>query len=426
MNQFLPLHNHSHFSIRDAINTIPEIVKTVKDFNYPGFALTEHGTLASAPQAFMAAKAANLKFVPGLEAYVAPRHRYHKDPHLDRGYYHLCLYALDNEAYKALCYLVTESNKPECFYYKPRIDHELLAEFGSKYNIACSSGCLASELARSILKWDKFEYDGEDKAVSVSDNFADVIDFHKKVFKDRYYLEIHNHGIPAEDRVAEIIMHYAKEFQLKIIFATDAHYISPEDQFLHDVMLAIKENKHLDQVGFDGKNHCFLDYNTLKELAYSEEYLVNTMEIFERSKVNFAFDELHMPSAEKKENLSQAQILYQYCEEALKKKFNNQEIPKDYTSRLEREFGIISNMGFSGYFLIVRDYISWAEKNDIYVGPGRGSAGASLIAYLLGITKLDPVQYPILLFDRFLNESRAPKLDLQFNKISKNNDKWID
>lgn len=413
---FFPLHNHSHYSLRDAINTIPQIIDIVKKYGYSGFTLTEHGTLASVIQAYTLSKEAGLKYFPAIEAYVAPRHRFDKEPHIDRGYYHLCLYAMDLEAYRALCYLVTESNKKECFYYKPRIDRELLREFGSKFNIICSSGCLASELARSILKYERFNYDGEDKSELVNENYKEVIDWYTSIFGDRYYLEVHNHGIPAEAKVAEIIIDYSKQKKIKAIFCTDAHYISKEDQFIHQIMLAIKENKSVDKVGFDGHSHCFLSYDELKKICYDETFLNNTLEIADRCNVELPIGQIHMPKIVDTSGLSDSEKMYSIAFEKLSNMFNHN-IPREYLNRFDQEFTLISKMNFSGYFLVVQDFVNWAKKNEIPVGPGRGSVAGSLIAFLLGITKVNPMLHKNLVFERFLNDSRAAKIELKFTKV---------
>lgn len=417
MNNFFPLHIHSHYSLRDSINTIPQIIDAVKKFGYPGFTLTEHGNMSSVVKAYVKAKEAGLKFIPGCEFYIAPRHRSDHEPK-DRAYYHLCLYAMDLPAYKALSFLISESNKPENHYYKPRIDHELLAEYGRKFNIICTSGCLASELTRSVLKYDRFDYDGREKDELVPTDYKEVVDFYRGVFGDRYYIELHNHGIPAELRYAELILDYAKKTKIKTIFATDAHYISPEDQYIHNVMLAIKQNQPVEECGYPGNNHCFLPIEELKKLSYDQKSLDNTVEIGERCNVTLALDKLYMPKLHK--TLSEEHdIIYNACVTRLCNLFqcDFHEIPEDYKKRFDLEFDMITDMGFSGYFLIVKDFIQWAMKNDIAVGPGRGSVGGSLVAYLLGITKIDPMKYPLLLFERFLNESRAPKLDLKFEAI---------
>lgn len=418
MCNFSALHTHSIWSIRDSINSIEDIIDKAKEFGYHSFAITDHGNLGAVVRAELASQEAGIPFIKGVEAYVAPRHRTSKETGVDRGYYHLNLYAGDLEAYKALCYLITESNKPENFYYKPRIDRELLAEYGSKYNIICSSGCLASELSRSILKYKRFEYEGEDKAELVNENFKEVIDWYKGIFKDRYYLEIHNHGIPAEGAVAETIIDYGKKIGLKTIFALDSHYMNPEDKFYHNIMLSIRDKKTVDNCsGYDGTNHCFLPYETLKTLSYNEEYLFNTVELAERCSVKLPLGKMAMPKLYPNSTISESEILYNLAYGKLQGKFNKN-IPLDYQQRFDYEFRTIADAGFSGYFLVVKDFIDWANTNSIRTGISRGSIGASLVAYLLGIIKMDPLKYENLLFERFLSRSRVAVPDLKFKAVS--------
>ena len=412
MANFAHTHTHSHYSLRDAVTKVPELVARVKELGMDAIALTEHGTLASAFELDKEAKRHEIKPIFGVEAYMAPRTRFDKDKDLDGGYYHVILLAMNQEGWRNILQLVTESNYKESTYFKPRIDKELLRQHNE--GIICTSACLAGEVQRAILKEVQFSYDGEDKAANVG-NVAEVLEWYKDVFGDRFYLELMNHGIPAEQAVIYYVINNYSKLGVKVIATNDAHYLKSEDKILHDIMFAIRDKKSIydeDKYSYHGDGfYIKSEAEMLESFDFFPEAVYNTMEIVERCNVDITSSGYKLPHIV--DIRQEDDILREKAYEGLTEKMGN--IPDNYKERLEEELKTFRQMGFSSYFLMVSDYIRWTKSQGILVGPARGSAAGSLVAWAIDITTVDPIKYD-LLFARFLNKGRAAVPDIEFDE----------
>lgn len=440
---FVNLHTHSMFSIRDAVSKIDELINRAIELKYESLALTDHGTMAGIIEFYKIAKSKNFKPIIGCELYVAPNSRFIKDN--KNRYHHLTVIAMNNTGYRNLCTLVSESYKSEHFYYKPRIDKELLRIHNE--GLIVLSGCLAGHLASSILVDQQINFtdeDGNELAETIiecadcqaglecqkhsRENPRDVALWYKSVFKDRYYIEIQNHGIPEEDKVRDIALQIARDLEIKVVATGDTHFVKKEDVVSHNVMLAIRNGNTIYDEGFSGYpgSGYYLPDTEYLNSKFNQEYVSNTLEISERCNVNLEFGNYKLPLFTG-HPMKEDEEFVKWVVEGLKQRFNNSKIPKKYSDRIKEEISTIMKMGFSSYFLVVADYVNWAKKNGILVGPSRGSAGGSLVSYAMGITEVDPIKYD-LSFSRFLNKGRSsiPLIDFKefpFEEWKKNNGK---
>lgn len=406
MPRFVHLHTHSHYSLLDGLAKIDELVNRAKELQMESLALTDHGNLYGAIEFYKTAKKAGIKPILGVEAYVALNSRHDKRPKIDNKYFHLILLAENITGWRNLLKLVTKANL-EGFYYKPRIDHELLKEFHE--GLIALSACPAGEVGRAIIA-NKYE---EAKKIALE---------YENIFgKNNFFLEIGHHPNIAEAvKVNDGIKKIAKETGIPVVATQDIHYLNPEDADSHDILLAVQTGNTIDEPDrLTLKNDDF-SMRSLEEMwnlfKDNPEFLENTVKIAERCNVELPLGQILLPRFPLPENETANSYLEKLIKEKLPQRFEqvNEEIKK----RLDYELNTIEKTGFADYFLIVQDFINWAKERGIVVGPGRGSAAGSLISYILNITDIDPLKYN-LLFERFLNPERIqmPDIDIDFTDI---------
>ncbi|MFA6917571.1 MAG: DNA polymerase III subunit alpha [Candidatus Gracilibacteria bacterium] len=401
---FVNLHTHSHYSLLDGFGSPKDIVLRAKELGYPAIALTDHGVTHGLIEFYHAAKDNGIKPILGCELYMSPRTRFDKEAQIDNKPYHLTALAETNEGYHNLLALVTKAHL-EGFYYKPRIDYGLLKAHSK--GLIVLSGCLVGELPRMILS-------GNKEAVK------EVIEKNIEIFgKRNYFLEIQDHPLIENQQIVnDAIKGLAKEYDLNIVLTNDSHYPRPGDKDVHDIMICIQtqttvnDENRMRYVG-DFSIRDFKDMESIgKDFPGAIE---NTLKIAERCNVDFEFGKNLIPSFPTPNNEKSDVYLRQLCEEGLMARFGGEKIPKEYQERLEYELMTVHKMGFDTYFLIVSDFVRYAREQKIAVGPGRGSAAGSILAWSLQITDLDPIHYG-LFFERFLNPERVsmPDIDIDF------------
>ena len=403
MSKFVHLHTHSHYSLLDGLSKLPDLSATVKKQGMDALALTDHGVLYGAVEFYQAATKAGIKPIIGCEVYVARRGRKDKDPTADVNPYHLILLAQNRTGYKNLIKLVTAAHL-EGFYYKPRIDWELLQEHHE--GLICTSACLQGEVANALRDA------GEAQAKKVVDKFA-------KVFGDRYYLELQHHpNIPEQGELNAALKRIAEEKGLPLIGTNDAHYVRPDDSEAQDVLVCIQTGKQLDDT--DRLNMTGEDFSLktpqemVESFADTPEAVSNTVAIAERCDLELELGKIILPKFEVPEGETERNLLRKQVASGVEKRYGKAP-SKEVGDRIDYELGVIEKMGFESYFLIVGDLVREAKGRGIWVGPGRGSAAGSLVSYVLDITTLDPLEYD-LLFERFLNPDRIsmPDIDMDF------------
>ena len=401
---FVNLHGHSHYSLLDGLGSPKEIVLRAKELGYPAVALTDHGVTYGLIELYQAAKAEGIKPILGCEFYVANRTRFDKEAKVDVKPYHLTVLAETNEGYQNILKLVTQAHL-EGFYYKPRVDYGLLKAHSK--GLIVLSGCLAGHLARSIAS-------GNEEEVHK------VIKNHIEIFgKENYFLELQDHPLlEIQGIVNERLKQLAKQYDLPMVLTFDSHYPRPEDNDAHDILLCIQTGTN---VSDDNRMHYTGDFSLrdvkeLREVFFDvPEVFENTVKIAERCSVEFEFGVNLIPSFNTPQSESADVYLRQLCLEGLSFRFKGEEVPANYLKRLDYELNTVNTMGFDTYFLIVHDFVKYAKDNGILVGPGRGSAAGSILAWSLNITNLDPIAYG-LFFERFLNPERVsmPDIDIDF------------
>ena len=403
MSDFVHLHCHTEYSLLDGAIRIGDLVKTAVGFGCPAAAITDHGNLHGALIFYDAAKKAGIKPIIGCEVYVTSGSRHDRDPRSPR--YHLVLLAQNMEGYRNLLKLVTYGHT-EGFHYKPRVDKELLGKYGE--GLIALSACLKGEINQKLLK------EGRDPAVAMLKEYA-------ALFPDRLYLELQANGIPEQTTVNDFLIEMADDLRLPLVATNDCHYLRADDAEAHDILLCIQTAACVDDVKrmrFTTKD---LYYRSPDEMAAEfpdqPQAIANSCEIAERIDLSLKFGEYHFPVYKAPAGKSLDDVMSDMARQGLKDrlaKMPGVDVRK-YWDRLELELDVIKQMGFPGYFLIVQDFINWAKDHGIPVGPGRGSAAGSLVAYALRITNLDPLPYD-LLFERFLNIERVsmPDIDVDF------------
>ena len=411
MSKFVHLHIHSEFSLLDGANRIKDIPVRAKELGMDAIAITDHGAMFGVIDFYKACKANGVKPIIGCEVYVAPRSRKDKDPNLDSRYNHLILLAKDKQGYQNLSKMVSLSYT-EGYYYKPRIDKELLEKYHE--GLVCCSACLAGEVAQAIIKDDMEEA----KKVAL---------WFKNLFKDDYYLEIQNNGIREQSLVNQKLIQLSKELDIQLVATNDAHYTRKEDAYNHEVLLCIQTGKRMsdeDRMRFETDELYIKSPEEMIDFFENvPEAIENTVKIAEKCNVEFEFGHTILPNYDVPEGY---ETHYDYIEDLTKKglvkRYGSEEqtsyedLAEEIRSRTEYELGVIKKMGYVDYFLIVWDYINFAKTHDIPVGPGRGSGAGSIVAYAIGITDIDPLKYN-LLFERFLNPERVsmPDFDVDFS-----------
>jgi len=413
MPDFVHLHIHSEYSLLDGANRIKDIPAIAKELGMSAIALTDHGSMFGVIDFYKACKSNDIKPIIGCEVYVAPRSRKDKDPNLDNKYNHLILLAKDNEGYKNLSKLVS-IGYTEGFYYKPRIDKEVLEQYHE--GLICLSGCLAGEISQAILK------DDMEEAKKASLWFKDL-------FGEDYYYEIQHNGIKEQVLVNQKLIGLSKELDIPIVATNDAHYSRKEDAYNHEVLLCIQTGKKMsddDRMKFETEELYIKSPEEMEEyFSNVPESLLNTVKIAEKCNVEFEFGHTILPNYDVPEEF---ETHYDYLEKVTKDglitRYGDNYAEK-IGARAKFELDVIKNMGYVDYFLIVWDYIYYAKTHNIPVGPGRGSGAGSIVAYAMGITDIDPIKYN-LLFERFLNPERISMPDFDIDFCYEKRDKVID
>jgi len=407
MADFIHLHNHSHYSLLDGACRIEDLVGAAKSHNMPALALTDHGNMFGAVEFYQACQKEGLKPIIGVEAYVAPRSRKQKSATragVSDTSYHLVLLAKNERGYRNLMKLVSIGFL-EGFYYRPRMDREVLQTYHE--GLIALSACLKGEVAYKILN-ESYEA-AKDTALA-----------YREIFGDDYYLEVHNHGIPEEDRAREGIFSLSKELDIPVVATNDTHYLKREHYHPHDVLLCLQTGKDLDapqRLRYTTDEIYFKSPAEMgRTFAQSPETLSMTAEIAAKCNLSLDLDKFYLPNFEipaEQAGQSLDDYLAKLATEGIRRRYaaGTAEIEQ----RLQNELAVIKQTGYAGYFLIVQDFIAFAQSKGIPVGPGRGSAAGSLVSYCIGITNIDPLKYD-LIFERFLNPERVtmPDIDIDF------------
>ena len=404
--EFVHLHNHTDHSLLDGAQKIPSLLETVADLGMDAVGVTEHGNMFSAVNFYKKAKNNGIKPIIGCEAYVAQGDRFDKTPKRDGGWgnNHLVLLAQNYTGYQNLMKLST-AGYLEGFYYRPRVDKELLKQYSD--GIICLSACLKGEIQELAVKGDVAG------AKRVALEFAEI-------FPDRFYLELHNHGIPEEDASRAVVKNLAKELDLPLVASNDCHYALRDHWEAHDILFCVGTGKHRDDPNrqrYATSEFYFKTQDQMWELFKDyPDALENTRRIADACELELPLDEYLLPTFPIPESAGSASpddYLAACCQEGLKAIYPS--VTPELRERLAYELDVIRKMGFAGYFLIVMDFVKFAKDNHIPVGPGRGSVAGSLVAYCLGITAIDPIKHN-LLFERFLNPERIsmPDIDIDF------------
>ncbi|MFH1077542.1 MAG: DNA polymerase III subunit alpha [Pseudomonadota bacterium] len=408
---FVHLHVHTEYSLLDGAIRLEKLIQKTQSYGMSAVAMTDHGTMFGAISFYKKASKAGIKPIIGCEVYVAPKSRFNKDPDQSSGPYHLVLLARNIKGYQNLCKLVTIAQL-EGFYYKPRIDKEILASLHE--GLIGMSGCLHGEIAHLILI-DRF-----DKAREVA------LFYQQLLGEGRFYLEVQSNGLKDQEKANQGLLELSKDLSIPLVATNDCHYLEPKDVRAHEILLCIQTGKNIhdenrfrfktDQLYFKSPSEM---QNTFVGFPGAIE---NTVEIAKHCNVELEFGKYHFPRFPIRPEEKTTERLKRDAEEGLKHRLKeiqerskNKIIEDDYQKRLSYEIDIIQKMGFSGYFLVVADFIQYAKQKGIPVGPGRGSAAGSLVAYSLGITELDPIEHG-LIFERFLNPGRQgmPDIDVDF------------
>ena len=400
---FTHLHVHTEYSLLDGSNKINEYVSRVKELGMKSAAITDHGVMFGCIDFYKAAKAAGIKPILGCEVYVAPGSRFDKEKGKEEDrYYHLVLLAETQEGYQNLIKIVSYGFV-DGFYYKPRVDMELLEQYHE--GIIALSACLAGEVARNLARG--FYEEGKEAALR-----------YEKIFgKGNFFLELQDHGIPEQRQVNHELIRMSRETGIELVATNDVHYTYSSDAEAHDILLCVQTGKSLkdeNRMRYEGGQYYVKSEEEMRRLfPYAPEAIENTGKIAERCNVEIEFGVTKLPKFDVPDGYTAWEYLNKLCFEGFDKRYtdNKEELKK----RLNYELGVIKDMGYVDYFLIVWDFIRYAREHGIMVGPGRGSAAGSLVSYTLGITKLDPIKYD-LLFERFLNPERVsmPDIDVDF------------
>lgn len=418
---FVHLHLHTQYSLLDGANKIKGLMAQVRALGMPAVAMTDHGNMFGAVEFYQEAVRQGIKPIIGVEAYVAPKSRFDRGPsraddYETGGNFHLILLAMDLEGYRNLCRLVT-AGYTEGFYHKPRVDKELLRQFNQ--GLIALSGCLSGELARTLLQG------GYEQAREVVAEYA-------AIFDGRFYFELQDNHLPDQEKLNPALIKLAGELSLPLIATNDCHYLKPEDAQAHEILLCMQSNKTISDENRwrFGTDQLYVKSPEEMAAAFSHcpQAVTNTLEVAARCNLELSFGSYQFPVFTTPKGESLEEYLEKSARQGLAERIAQKrqaaegwqtetgtETEKVYQERLGYELNVIKEMGFAGYFLIVADFIAYARSQGIPVGPGRGSAAGSLVAYSLKITDVDPIRYN-LLFERFLNPGRKsmPDIDVDF------------
>ncbi|RLC39177.1 DNA polymerase III subunit alpha [Candidatus Falkowbacteria bacterium] len=408
---FVHLHVHTHYSLLDGLLKIDELVAAVKEVKAPAVAITDHGVMYGVIEFYQKCKKAGIKPIIGVEAYLAPKSRFNKVTKEDeRKNFHLLLLAKNLEGYKNLIKLTSIAHL-EGFYYKPRIDWQILQKYHK--GLIASSACLAGEIP-CLIRWGQ-----TDKAR------ARILEYNKLFGQGNFYLEIMDHPKLEElSLVNEKLIEFSRELNIPLVATNDVHYLRKEDDEAQDILLCLQNKKKKDDL--NRLNMIGPDYSLRPGREIAEAFknvpdaISNTIEIAERCNLEIELGKIQLPYFQVPENFDSGSYLRKLCGEGLKKRYDKtyEQAEENVKERMDYELDVIGKMGWDSYFLIVADFVNWAKNNNIIVGPGRGSAAGSLVCYLTGITNIDPLHYD-LVFERFLNPDRIsmPDIDLDFSDI---------
>ena len=399
---FVHLHVHTEFSLLDGACRISSMMDRVKELGQNAIAITDHGVMYGCIDFYKAAKAAGIKPIIGCEVYVARRGMQDRVHGIDNDPYHLVLLCKDRTGYENLCKLVSEAFL-HGFYGKPRVDLDLLRRHHE--GLIATSACLAGAIPQSLMMED---YDG---ALAQAKELAAIFG------PDNFYLELQDHAIPEQRAVNQGVIRIARETGIPLVITNDAHYLRKEDAQMQDVLLCVQTGKTLDdpnRMKFQTDEFYLKSEEELRQLFPGlDDAFENTQRIADRCNLEFVFNQYHLPSFPVPEGFTNEEYFRKLCMDGFRERYA--EPPENYVERLEYEIGVISRMGYVNYYLIVWDFIRYAKENGIPVGPGRGSGAASIVAYCLHITEVDPMKYA-LIFERFLNPERVsmPDFDTDF------------
>ena len=399
---FVHLHVHTEYSLLDGACRIGSMMERVKELGQSAIAITDHGVMYGCIDFYKAAKAAGVKPIIGCEVYVSRRGMEDRVHGIDNDPYHLVLLCENRKGYENLCLLVSEAFT-RGFYGKPRVDLALLRKHHE--GLIALSACLAGAIPQYLMLED---YEAaRDYALTMADIFGE----------GNFYLELQDHGIDEQRPVNQGVLRIARETGLPLVVSNDAHYLRKEDAAMQDVLLCVQTGKTVDdenRMKFQTEEFYLKSEEELRQLFPNvPEAFENTVKIAERCNLEFVFNEYHLPSFPVPEGYTNEEYFRKLCYDGFRERYENP--PKEYVDRLEYEIGVISRMGYVNYYLIVWDFIRYAKENGIPVGPGRGSGAASIVAYCMHITEVDPMQYA-LIFERFLNPERVsmPDFDTDF------------
>lgn len=400
--KFCHLHTHTEYSLLDGEASIKKLVARVKELGMDSCAITDHGSMYGVVDFYREAKAQGIHPVIGCEVYMAPRSRFDKVHDIDNKTSHLILLAENQRGYKNLIKLVS-AGYIDGFYYKPRIDFEMLKEHSE--GIIALSACIAGEVPKALLRGDY------DEAKKIALKYAEVLG------KDNYFLEIQDHGLSEQKRIIPDMLRLSEETGIGLVATNDIHYLKKEDAKYQDVLMCIQMEKKVDdpdRMKFETEEFYIKSPEEMMSLfEYVPQAIENTEKIAKRCNVDFDFGTRHLPAYAVPDGKDAFEYLRELCQSGLEKRYSP--VSDELQKRLDYELGVIKSMGFVDYFLIVWDFIHFAKNNGVMVGPGRGSAAGSIVAYSLGITTVDPIKYG-LIFERFLNPERVsmPDIDIDF------------
>ncbi|MEK7077355.1 MAG: DNA polymerase III subunit alpha [Patescibacteria group bacterium] len=403
MDKFVHLHTHSHYSLLDGLAKIDGLVSRTKELGMSSLALTDHGVLYGAVEFYKKAKKAGIKPILGVETYIAPGDR--KSRESGERYYHLVLLAENNTGWKNLITLITKAHL-EGFYYKPRIDKELLREYHE--GLIALSACLSGEVNRALLQ----------------NNFEDAkkiaLEYQNILGEKNFFLEIGDHpNLPESVTLRERVIRLGEMAGIPLAATQDIHYLHKEDAEYHDILLAVQTGSRLsddDRLSLKADDFSMTSpEQMIEKFRDVPEAIVNTVRIADRCNAELELGKILLPDFAKPEGKTANAYLRELVEERIPGRFPGAALTDEVRTRLAYELGVIEKTGFADYFLIVQDLITWAKAHAIAVGPGRGSSAGSLVSYILGITDIDPLRYN-LLFERFLNPDRVqmPDIDIDF------------
>lgn len=418
LGSFVHLHVHTEYSLLDGSGKISKLIEKTKELGMKSIAITDHGTMYGTVDFYKAATEAGIKPIIGCEIYVAAKSMHIKEPDTQNETHHLVLLVKNSKGYENLMKIVSQASI-EGFYYKPRVDHEFLRAHSE--GLIATSACLGGEVQSNLLNGNK------EKAKRVALMY-------KEIFQGDFYLELQYHGMSEQLKVNELLIELSKECHIPLICSNDVHYINKKDSHSHEILLCIQTGKTMEdekRMKYPSDEFYLKSPDEMNKIfSYVPEALENTVKIAEKCNFDYEFHVSKLPKFPLPEGADPYEYLKEVCYKGLieryeelkelrNKEFNLEEINKlcvntpslnELCERLEYELNIIKQMGYIDYFLIVWDFIKFANDNGIPTGPGRGSAAGSLVAYTLAITKIDPIKYS-LIFERFLNPERVSMPD---------------